>query len=64
MNKHDVDAVSLGFGVAFLAVVAWWLVARLIEVDLPGLGWFAAAGLIVLGVLGLFAATRPAAKGR
>jgi hypothetical protein len=59
MKKHDVDAVPLAFGTAFLAVVAWWLVVRTINLTLPPIGWFVAGGLIVAGLVGLFLALRP-----
>ena len=53
MSKHETDAVSLAFGSVFLAAVAWWLLVRMIDVDLPPVGWFFAAGLILVGLLGL-----------
>jgi hypothetical protein len=59
MKRHDIDAVSVAFGTAFLAVVAWWLVVRSVNLTLPPIGWFAAGGLIVAGLVGLFLALRP-----
>jgi hypothetical protein len=59
MKRHDVDAVSLAFGTAFLAVVGWWLMVRTIDLTLPPVGWFAAGGLIAAGLVGLFLALRP-----
>ena len=59
MNKHEIDVVSLSFGWVFLAITAWWLVVTTVDIDLPPAGWFLAGGLIVLGLLGLFAAVRP-----
>lgn len=59
MNKHDTDVLSLTFGSVFLAVVVWWLVARWVSVDLPTGGWLVAGGLILLGLLGLYATVRP-----
>ncbi len=59
MKRHGTDGISLAFGSIFLAVVAWWLLARSIHVHLPHTGWFVAGGLIVLGLLGLVAAARP-----
>jgi len=59
MKRHDVDAVSLAFGTFFLAVVAWWLLVRTIDLTLPPFGWFAAVGLIVVGLAGLALALRP-----
>jgi hypothetical protein len=60
MRKHEIDVVSLSFGWVFLAITAWWLVAVTVDVDLPSAGWFFASGMIVLGLLGLYAAVRPA----
>ena len=53
MSKHDTDAVSLAFGSVFLAAVGWWLLTRMIDVDMPAVGWFFAGGLVVVGLLGL-----------
>jgi hypothetical protein len=59
MSKHETDAVSLAFGSIFLAAVVWWLLSRMIDVDLPPVGWFFAGGLIVVGLLGLAIAALP-----
>jgi hypothetical protein len=59
MKRHDLDTVSLAFGAFFLAVVAWWLLVRTIDINLPPFGWFAAVGLIVAGLAGLALALRP-----
>jgi hypothetical protein len=58
MTKHATDAVSLAFGLAFLAFVAWWQLARLVTIERPGFGWFLSAGLILLGAAGVFATLR------
>lgn len=55
MNKHTTDAVSLGFGTAFLVVVAGWLLTRWVSVDLPSVGWLVAPALVLLGLVGLIA---------
>ena len=57
MRRHSTDAVSLGFGILFLAIAAWWAIDRYIAIDLdvPHLGWIAAAALILLGLLGVIA---------
>lgn len=59
MNRHQTDTVSLVFGSIFLATVAWWLLARTVDVDLPRAGWFLAGGLVLLGILGLVLSARP-----
>jgi hypothetical protein len=53
MRPHRTDVVSLVFGLVFLAIVLWWVLGLTVSVALPPLGWLVAAGLIVLGVLGL-----------
>jgi hypothetical protein len=58
MNTHRTDTVSLGFGVTFLAIVLWWLLAAQLGVVLPTAGWFVAGGLILFGVLGLMGSLR------
>jgi len=60
MKRHDTDAVSLGFGLAFLGFAAWWQVIALIRLRPPGFGWFVAFGLILFGVLGLLGSVRAA----
>jgi len=59
MNKHEIDVVSLSFGWVFLAITAWWLVATTVDIELPSAGWFLAGLLVVLGLLGLYAAVKP-----
>lgn len=58
MKAHRTDGLSLTFGLIFLTLVAWWLVAQVVEVSLPNAGWLVAAALIVLGLLGLVGAVR------
>lgn len=57
MRRHSTDAVSLGFGILFLAIAAWWAIDRYlaIDLDIPHLGWIAAAALILLGLIGVIA---------
>jgi hypothetical protein len=62
MTAHRTDGVSLSFGLIFLAIVVWWIVAEAVGFALPAVGWFVAGGLIVLGVLGLFGALRSARR--
>jgi hypothetical protein len=58
MKSHRTDGVSLTFGVFFLVLAAWYLLARLVNLDLPALGWSVAGSLILLGLLGLVGALR------
>lgn len=58
MRAHRTDPVSLTSGLIFLAVAAWWLVAKLLDLTAPDAGWFVAGLLIVVGVLGLLGALR------
>ncbi|HEY0700793.1 MAG TPA: hypothetical protein VGD43_23675, partial [Micromonospora sp.] len=63
MKAHRTDGVSLSFAVIFLGIAAWWLVAQLLDLALPAVGWFVAGGLILLGVLGLLGALRAGRAG-
>lgn len=58
MKKHPVDVVSLIFGLIFVGIAAWWLLARVSAVALPA-GWVIAIALVVIGAIGLLAAIRP-----
>jgi len=58
MKRHETDALSLGFGVAFLIFAAWAQLLASIEADLRTFGWLVAGGLILCGLLGLFATLR------
>lgn len=58
MKKHRTDGVSLTFGVLFLAIVAWWLLAQIFHLALMAVGWSAAGALILLGIFGLVGALR------
>lgn len=63
MKAHRTDSVSLLFGLLFLLLAGWWLVARLLEFTLPPVGWFLAGALLLIGVLGLVGALRAARSG-
>ncbi|WP_018216976.1 hypothetical protein [Salinispora vitiensis] len=63
MKPHRTDLVSLIFGLLFLLLAVWWLVARLLEFTLPAVGWFLAGALLLIGVLGLVGALRAARSG-
>ncbi len=63
MKRHDLDLLSLIFGLLFTAIAGWYFVSRYLNVDLnlphlPNGGWFVATALIVLGVLGVAASLR------
>lgn len=58
MKAHRTDGVSLTFGLTFLAIVAWWLLAQILHLPLPAVGWFLAGALILIGVFGLLGALR------
>jgi hypothetical protein len=60
MKRHSTDATSLVFGVIFVGVAGWWLAGRYVkvDVDIPHLGWFAAAALIMIGLLGVAGSLR------
>ncbi len=58
MRVHRTDLVSFAFGLLFLALSAWWLLAQVLGLVLPPVGWFLAGGLILIGVLGLIGALR------
>ena len=64
MKKHGTDLLSLIFGLIFAALVAWWAIYRVADVDTDG-RWLLVGGLAVLGVVILAGtvgrqATRPA----
>jgi hypothetical protein len=58
MKAHRIDRVSLAFGLVFLVIVGFWLIARTVDVRLPAVGWFVAGGLILFGLLGLVGSLR------
>ncbi|WBB55033.1 hypothetical protein O7601_02545 [Verrucosispora sp. WMMD573] len=58
MRTHRTDLVSFAFGLLFLALAAWWLLAQVLGLVLPPAGWFLAGGLILVGGLGLIGALR------
>jgi len=60
MKRHDLDFVSLVFGLVFCVAAGWYFVSRYfnLRLDVPNGGWFVAAALIVLGLLGVGASLR------
>ena len=62
MNRHRTDTVSLTFGLTFLVVLVGWLLTRVVEVDLPPVGWLIAGAFVLLGVLGVITTVRPTGR--
>lgn len=58
MKAHRTDLVSFAFGLTFLALAVWWLLARILGLTLPPVGWFLAGALVLIGLLGLVGALR------
>ncbi|SCL65949.1 hypothetical protein GA0070604_5548 [Micromonospora eburnea] len=58
MKAHRTDIVSFAFGLVFLALSVWWLLARILGLTLPPVGWFLAGALILVGLLSLLGALR------
>jgi uncharacterized membrane protein HdeD (DUF308 family) len=61
VKRHPVDVISLIFGLIFVGIAAWWLLARVSSIALP-VGWVVAIALVVIGTIGLLAAIRPARR--
>jgi hypothetical protein len=53
MKLHRTDGLSLAFGLVFLAAAALWLLARLVTLNAPTVGWLVVGGLILLGGFGV-----------
>lgn len=60
MKPHPTDHLSLAFGVLFLTIVGWWLIAQVTDlvVSLQVMGWLVAALLVVVGGVGVMVAIR------
>ncbi len=58
MKAHRTDVVSFAFGLVFLGLSVWWLLARILGLVLPPVGWFLAGALILVGLLSLVGALR------
>ncbi|GAA3759583.1 hypothetical protein GCM10022379_29420 [Micromonospora maritima] len=58
MKAHRTDVVSFAFGLVFLGLALWWLLARILGLAVPPVGWFLAGGLVLIGLLGLVGALR------
>ena len=55
MKRHDVDVVSLVFGLLFVGVSFMWPFVHLDLLGLPGLGVAAPVLLVSVGLAGLMA---------
>ncbi|SCE94216.1 hypothetical protein GA0070216_103263 [Micromonospora matsumotoense] len=60
MKGHRTDLVSFVFGLIFVGLSLWWLLAQILGLALPAVGWFLAGALVFIGVLGLVGAVRSA----
>ncbi|TDB69464.1 hypothetical protein E1182_29870 [Micromonospora sp. KC721] len=58
MRAHRTDLVSLLFGLLFVGFSLWWLLAQILGLALPPIGWFLAGALLLIGLLGLVGALR------
>ncbi|MEV4492287.1 hypothetical protein AB0K04_19480 [Micromonospora coxensis] len=58
MRVHRTDLVSLLFGLLFVGLSVWWLLAQILGLALPPVGWFLAGALLLIGLLGLIGALR------
>lgn len=59
MKRHATDSVSLFFGLAFLGIAVAFLFFQATDAQVPDVRWFLAAGLVLLGLMGIFGALRP-----
>lgn len=60
MKVHRTDLVSFVFGLLFVGLALWWLLAQILGLALPAVGWFLAGALVLIGLLGLVGAVRSA----
>ncbi|GHJ11952.1 hypothetical protein TPA0907_63190 [Micromonospora humidisoli] len=60
MKAHRTDLVSFVFGLLFVGLALWWLLAQILGLALPAVGWFLAGALVLIGLLGLVGAVRSA----
>lgn len=61
MQRHDVDAVSLTFGLIFLGIANAWLMVETGAAGITGLRWFFPLLLLGAGAAGVVSSLR---KGR
>lgn len=60
MKPHPTDQLSLAFGVLFLTIAGWWLIAQVTDlvVSLQVMGWLVAGLLVAVGGIGIVVAIR------
>ncbi|HEX2417943.1 MAG TPA: hypothetical protein VHJ83_07450 [Micromonosporaceae bacterium] len=60
MKPHNTDHLSLAFGVLFLAVAGWWLIAQITDLTVSAhvMAWLVAGLLMVVGAVGIITAIR------
>ncbi len=58
MHKHEVDAVSLTFGLIFLGIADAWLMCEAGAADVAGLRWFFPVLLLGAGAAGVVSSLR------
>ncbi|WP_019875615.1 hypothetical protein [Sporichthya polymorpha] len=52
MRRHDLDPVSLTFGLLFVGVAAGWLAVRSDAIEVEDLRWFYTGLLLIAGAAG------------
>lgn len=50
MKAHRTDVLSLVFGLLFLSVAVGFTAQALLDIELPHIGWFLAAGGVLVGL--------------
>ncbi|MGH3661657.1 MAG: hypothetical protein ACRDT8_15670 [Micromonosporaceae bacterium] len=60
MRPHRTDTASLVFGLLFLGIAGWWLLAQITDfsLSLEVMAWLGAGVLVTVGGLGIAAAIR------
>jgi hypothetical protein len=60
VKPHPTDHLSLAFGVLFLTIAGWWLIAQATDlvVSLRVMGWLVAGLLVTVGGVGVVTAIR------
>jgi hypothetical protein len=66
VKPHPTDHLSLAFGVLFLTIAGWWLIAQVTDlgVSLQVMGWLVAGLLVAVGGVGVVVAIRSGRRSR